>query len=145
MVPSITDWLNELLKTGVTELSGTIARDPQTEVAEITLRPLHTSTDWPPRHFAAYGDQLLPLDGAWLFMTRQEYEQQQMLPHLSADDVLVVAERERIRAEFGEEGVCSFDAALRERIQQAKGVEKAQAPVEEGTTPSEQPREGEEE
>jgi hypothetical protein len=94
MVPSITDWLNELLTTGVTELYGTIARDLQTGVAQITLRPLDTATLWPDRLFAAYGGQLLPLDGVqtfseivmrsemtdarkveWLFTTCQEYEQ----------------------------------------------------------------------
>ena len=98
MVPSITDWLNELLMAGVTELYGTIARDPQTALAQITLRPLHTTPRWPDRLFAAYGDQLLPLDGVqtfseavmrsgmtdaqkveWLFMTCQEYEQKYAL------------------------------------------------------------------
>lgn len=93
MVPSITDWLNELLAAGVTELYATIALDQQTEVAEITLRPLHTTKLWPDRLFAAYGDQLLPLDGVqafseavmrsgmtdaekmeWLLRTCQEYE-----------------------------------------------------------------------
>ena len=98
MVPSITDWLNALLMAGVTELYGTIARDPQTALAQITLRPLQTTPLWPPRLFAAYRDQLLPLDGVqtfseivirsgmtdaqkveWLFMTCQEYEQKYAL------------------------------------------------------------------
>ena len=98
MIPSITDFLHELLTAGVTELYGTVTRDPQTEIAGISLRPLGTATIWPVRFFAAYGDQLLPLDGVqtfseavmrsgmtdaqkveWLFMTCQEYEQKYAL------------------------------------------------------------------
>ena len=98
MVPSIADWFKELLRTGVKELYGTLTRDPQTGVAEITLRPLYTTTLWPDRLFASYGDTLLPLDGIqtfseavmrsgmtdakkleWLYMTCQEYEQKYSL------------------------------------------------------------------
>jgi hypothetical protein len=38
-----------------------------------------------------------------------------VLPRLSADAVLIIAQRERIRAEFGEGGVRAFDKALREK------------------------------
>ena len=67
MVPSITDWFNELLTAGVNELYATLTCDPQTGVAQITLRPLYTATVWPDRFFAAFGDQLLPLDGVQTF------------------------------------------------------------------------------
>ena len=44
MVPSITEWLNELLTAGVSELYATLACDLQTKVVQITLRPLPTGT-----------------------------------------------------------------------------------------------------
>lgn len=94
MVSSISDVLNEFLMAGVTELYGTIARDTQTELPQITFRPQHTTTAWPDRVFVSHGDQLLPVDGVqtfseavmrsgmtdaqkveWLFLTCQEYEQ----------------------------------------------------------------------
>ena len=94
MVPSISDWLDELLAAGVTNVACLISRNPETELASIILRPLGDAIpDTSPRFFAAYGDQLLPLDGVqtfseavmrsgmtdaqklqWLFMTCQEYE-----------------------------------------------------------------------
>ena len=36
-----------------------------------------------------------------------------VLPRLSADDMLIIAQREQIRAEFGEVGVRAFDKALK--------------------------------
>ena len=41
-----------------------------------------------------------------------------VLPRLSADDVLVIAQRERIRVEFGEEGVRRVDAVLQEHMRE---------------------------
>ena len=38
-----------------------------------------------------------------------------VLPRLSAEDVLIIAQREQIRAEFGEAGVRAFDKALKEK------------------------------
>ena len=94
MVPSITEWLNELLTHGVTTLLCTLISNPQTAAPEIVFRGTIDGTPaLPPQRFAAYNDQLLPLDGLqtfseavmrsgmtdaqklqWLFMTCQEYE-----------------------------------------------------------------------
>ena len=95
MVPSITEWLNELLTHGVTTLLCTLISNPQTAAPEIVFRGTIDGTPaLPPQRFAAYNDQLLPLDGLqtfseavmrsgmtdaqkveWLYITCQEYEQ----------------------------------------------------------------------
>lgn len=95
MVPSIADLINELLTNGVTMMLCDITRDSETEIAQIILRPLvNAIPEAPGRCFAAYGDQLLPLDGVqtfseavmrsgmtdaqkiqWLYLTCQEYEE----------------------------------------------------------------------
>ena len=41
-----------------------------------------------------------------------------MVPQLTADEAIVIAQRERIRAEFGEEGVRRVDAVLQEHMRE---------------------------
>ena len=68
MVPSITDWLNELLGRGVNTFLVDCERNPQTGVIHMSFCPIDKASPAPDsRLFAAYGDLLLPLDGVQTF------------------------------------------------------------------------------
>ena len=52
-----------------------------------------------------------------------------VVPRLTADEARVMVQREHIRAEFGEEGVRRFDAAMHEALQPEREKEVGHVPV----------------